>query len=79
MADEDTLNQPDPPRDPQADVPLTRADIPELMKAVVAAVAKTTGTPNPPGKLPVIASGARYAWTRSTISKGGQWYLVRAN
>ena len=50
MADEVTLSQPDPPRDPQADVPLTRADIPELVKAVVAAVAKTTGTPNPPGK-----------------------------
>ncbi len=50
MADDDTLLPPDPPRDPPAEVPLTRADIPELVKAVD----KTAGTPKPPGKLQVI-------------------------
>lgn len=54
MADDDTLPPPDPPRDPRAEVPLTRADIPELVKAVVEAVEKTAGTPKPPGKWQVI-------------------------
>ena len=45
MSDEAT-----PPCDPPAEVPLTRADIPEFVKAVVAAVEKTTGTPKPPSR-----------------------------
>ena len=38
------------PTDPPAEVPLTRADIPELVKAVVAAVGKTAETPKSPSK-----------------------------
>ena len=41
MADDDTQPPPDPHRDPPARVPLTRADIPELVKAVVEAIEKT--------------------------------------
>ena len=48
MVNDDTPTIPDPSRDPQTKVPLTRADIPELVKAVVATVA---GTPKLPGKL----------------------------
>ena len=54
MADDDILPPPDPPRNPPAEVLLTRADIPELVKAVVEAVEKTAGTPKPPGKWPLI-------------------------
>ena len=50
MSSEDPPTLPDPPRDPPAEVSLTRADIPELIKAVVAAVEKTAGTSKPPGK-----------------------------
>lgn len=53
MADDDTLPVPDPP----AEVPLTKANIPELVKAVVVAVEKSsTGTLKPPSKYPLIAS-----------------------
>ena len=44
----------DPLRDSPAEVPLTRADIPELVKAVVAAVGKTTEMAKSPGELPFI-------------------------
>ena len=50
MADDDTLLPPDPPRDPPAEVLLTRADIPEPVKAMVEAIEKTAGMPKPPGK-----------------------------
>ena len=50
MAEDGNRNPTDPPRDPPAEVPLTRADIPELVKAVVAAIGNTAETPKSPGK-----------------------------
>ena len=50
MADDDTQPPPDPHHDPPAEVPLTRADIPELVKAMVEAVEKTAGMPKLPSK-----------------------------
>lgn len=50
MADYDTQPPPDPHRDPSAEVLLTRADIPELVKAVVEAIEKIVGMPKLPGK-----------------------------
>ena len=44
----------DPPHDSPAEVPLTRADIPELVKALVAAAGKTTETAKSPDELPFI-------------------------
>ena len=44
----------DPLRDPPAEVQLTRADVPELAKTVVAAVGKTAKTAKSPGKWPFI-------------------------
>ena len=50
MAEDGNRNPTDPPNGPPAKVPLTRADILELVKAVVAAIGKTTNTPKSPGK-----------------------------